>query len=115
MEVGAAVEALGALAQETRLAIYRRLVRQGPAGLAAGRIAEALDLPAPTLSFHLAQLAHVGLVRSRRTGRSIVYAADYEGMRRLLGFLMECCCEELPDEARARRRRSGGKVRRGTR
>jgi ArsR family transcriptional regulator len=112
MEMGEAVEALGALAQETRLAIYRRLVRQGPDGLAAGRIAEALRLPAPTLSFHLAQLAHVGLVKSRRAGRSIVYAADYESMRRLLAFLTQCCCEGQPEDARRRRGRPRRKGRR---
>ena len=112
METPEALEALGALAQETRLAIYRRLVRQGPDGLAAGRIAEALELPAPTLSFHLAQLAHVGLVRSRRAGRSIVYAADYEGMRRLLAFLTQCCCEGQPEEAQPRRKRPRRKGRR---
>lgn len=112
MEAADAVEALGALAQETRLAIYRRLVRQGPDGLAAGRIAQALELPAPTLSFHLAQLAHVGLVRSRRAGRSIVYAADYQGMRRLLAFMTECCCEGQPEEAPTRRTRSRRKGRR---
>ncbi len=75
-----AIEALAALAQETRLAIFRLLVRQGPDGLPAGTIGERLDIPAPTLSFHLAQLSRAGLVTSRRAGRSILYAADYRGM-----------------------------------
>jgi ArsR family transcriptional regulator len=88
-----AVTALSALAQDSRLEIYRRLVRQGPLGLPAGRIAAALQIPPATLSFHLAQLDHAGLVTSRREGRSIVYAADYAAMQRLLAFLTECCCQ----------------------
>ena len=77
-----AVEALGALAQESRLAIFRLLVRQGPDGLPAGDVAEAVGIPPATLSFHLAQLGHAGLVRSRREGRRIIYSADYDGLRR---------------------------------
>jgi DNA-binding transcriptional ArsR family regulator len=88
------VAALGALAQESRLAIFRLLVPRGPRGLAAGQIAERLALPGPTLSFHLGQLAHAGLVRSRREGRSIIYAADYAGMRELMGYLSDNCCRE---------------------
>jgi ArsR family transcriptional regulator, arsenate/arsenite/antimonite-responsive transcriptional repressor len=92
VELSEAVGALGALAQESRLGVFRLLVQRGPRGLAAGEIAERLRLPGPTLSFHLAQLGHAGLVRSRREGRSIIYAADYEGMQRLMGFLTEHCC-----------------------
>ena len=76
MEATTALDRLGALAQETRLALFRRLVQQGPEGLAAGEIAAALTVPAPTLSFHLAQLERAGLVLSRREGRSIRYAAE---------------------------------------
>ena len=93
MEMAAALEALGALAQESRLAAFRLLVQRGPDGLAAGQIAERLDIPPATLSFHLAQLGQAGLVTSTRNGRSIVYAADYKGMDRLMGFLYENCCQ----------------------
>jgi len=92
-----AIEALSALAQETRLAIFRLLVRQGPDGMAAGTIGERLDIPAPTLSFHLAQLSRAGLVGSRRDGRSILYAADYRGMNALLAYLTEDCCQGRPE------------------
>lgn len=89
-----AVAALAALAQESRLEVFRLLVRQGPSGLAAGRIAERLRIPPATLSFHLSQLAGAGLVLARRNGRSIIYAADYAGMRGLMTFLYEQCCQE---------------------
>lgn len=87
-----AVTALGALAQEHRLALYRLLVQAGPEGLAAGAIAEALGVPNSSLSFHLAQLKHAGLVRQERRGRSLIYSADYEAMNGLVGYLMENCC-----------------------
>jgi DNA-binding transcriptional ArsR family regulator len=89
-----ALACLGALAQETRLALFRRLVRRGPQGLAAGALAEALAVPAPTLSFHLATLEHAGLVAARREGRSIVYSASYRAMEELLGYLLANCCAE---------------------
>jgi DNA-binding IscR family transcriptional regulator len=69
------------------------LVRAGPAGLPAGQIAAELDLPNTTLSFHLNQLRHAGLVRFRRTGRSLIYAAEYQSMNDLLAYLMENCCQ----------------------
>jgi ArsR family transcriptional regulator, arsenate/arsenite/antimonite-responsive transcriptional repressor len=86
------IEALAALAQETRLSLFRLLVEQGPQGLAAGEIGDKLRIPAPTLSFHLAQLARAGLVSSRREGRSIIYAADFGGMNGLIAYLTENCC-----------------------
>ena len=92
MESNTATAQLGALAQESRLAIYRLLVQQGEAGLAAGDIAQRLMLPAPTLSFHLAQLKGAGLVRCRRESRSLIYTADYGAMNALLGFLTDNCC-----------------------
>jgi len=92
METTDAIKALGALAQETRLAIYRLLVRAGPAGRAAGAIGESLGIPPATLSFHLAQLAGAGLVRARQDGRFIYYAADFGAMNALVGFLTENCC-----------------------
>jgi ArsR family transcriptional regulator len=106
MKTVEAVVALSALAQDTRLEIYRRLVRQGPDGLPAGEIARALSIPPATLSFHLAQLDHAGLVVARRAGRSIVYAANYDVMRQLLEFLTACCCEATPDKVSRGRSRS---------
>jgi DNA-binding transcriptional ArsR family regulator len=94
METLHAAERLSALAHESRLEIFRRLVQRGPAGLAAGELAEALTVAPPTLSFHLAHLARAGLVTSRRAGRSIVYSADFAAMRELVGFLFENCCGE---------------------
>jgi ArsR family transcriptional regulator, arsenate/arsenite/antimonite-responsive transcriptional repressor len=87
-----AIAALGGLAQDTRLGIFRLLVERGPDGLAAGAIAERLDLPASSLSFHLAQLNHAGLVVQRRAGRSLIYAVDFEIMNSLMGYLTENCC-----------------------
>lgn len=87
-----AVSALGALAQEHRLAAYRLLVQAGPQGMAAGAIAEAVGVPASSMSFHLAQLAHAGLVGQHRESRSIIYAADFAAMNRLMGYLTENCC-----------------------
>ena len=86
------VRALGALAQEHRLAAYRLLVQAGPDGLAAGVLAETLEIAPSSLSFHIAQLANAGLVTQRRNGRSILYAADFAAMGALMGFLTENCC-----------------------
>jgi DNA-binding transcriptional ArsR family regulator len=106
MESKSAVRALGALAQDTRLALFRLLVQAGPAGLAAGDIAERLNVPAPTLSFHLSQLSQAGLVLSVRQGRSILYSADFEAMQALVDFLTQSCCGGRPElcaPARAQR------------
>ena len=92
MEGTDVVAALTALAQESRLAVFRLLVREGPDGLPAGRIAAAIGVPPPTLSFHLSQLSHAGLVRARREGRQVLYAADYARMNALLQYLTENCC-----------------------
>lgn len=92
MESKSAVQSLAALAQETRLAVYRLLVQQGPSGMAAGEIAAQLGLAPATLSFHLKELAHAGLVRARQAGRFIFYAADFEAMNALLAFLTDNCC-----------------------
>jgi ArsR family transcriptional regulator, arsenate/arsenite/antimonite-responsive transcriptional repressor len=92
MDAGTVVRALGALAQEHRLAAFRLLVQAGVDGLAAGGIAERLGVPASSMSFHLAQLGHAGLVSQRRESRSIIYAADYEAMGGLMSYLTENCC-----------------------
>jgi DNA-binding transcriptional ArsR family regulator len=86
------VAALAALAQPHRLAAFRLLVQAGPAGLAAGALAEALEVPNSSLSFHLAQLTRAGLIVQRRHGRSLIYSADFAAMNRLVGFLTENCC-----------------------
>lgn len=88
----AAVEALGALAQEHRLALFRLLVQAGDEGLSAGAIAGELRVPNSSLSFHLAHLTRAGLIRQRREGRSLIYTADYAAMNALVGYLMENCC-----------------------
>ncbi|HZO80462.1 MAG TPA: metalloregulator ArsR/SmtB family transcription factor [Candidatus Binataceae bacterium] len=92
----AAIAALGALAQETRLDIFRLLIGIAPHGMAAGEIGRRLSLAAPTLSFHLNQLRFARLVTSRRQGRSIIYFADYEAMNGLLGYLTDHCCGGRP-------------------
>jgi ArsR family transcriptional regulator len=93
METSDAVAALAALAQDNRLDIFRLLVQAGPDGLAAGRVAEALDLAPNTLTFHFDRLRVAGLVTVRRDGRSMIYAARYETMNGLLAFLTANCCQ----------------------
>jgi DNA-binding transcriptional ArsR family regulator len=92
MEKKDVLSALSALSQETRLDIFRLLIQAGPEGCAAGVIAERLGVPPNTLSFHLAQLNHAGLIVQRRESRSIIYSADYGRMNSLMGFLTENCC-----------------------
>ena len=92
MESSDAVDALGALAQSSRLELFRLLVQAGPEGMAASDIAAELGIPANTLSFHLKTLSHADLVESRQEGRFIYYSANYGQMNALLGFLTENCC-----------------------
>lgn len=92
MKPAAIIEALGALANEHRLGVFRLLVQAGPEGMSAGAVAEALELPASSLSFHLAHLTRTGLITQRRESRSRIYAADFAAMNRLVGFLTENCC-----------------------
>lgn len=97
METTVAVQALGALAQESRLMAFRLLVRSGDDGMAAGEIARALGIPHNTLSSHLSILVNAGLIKSRRESRSIIYSVDFDGTRELLSFLVEDCCQGNPD------------------
>jgi len=97
MKTDDAVSALGALAQAHRLAAYRMLVKAGPKGMSAGQIADALKLPASSLSFHLAHLNRSGLVEQKRDGRSLIYSADFGRMNDLLAYLVEDCCQGRPE------------------
>lgn len=92
-----AVEALGALAHHTRLSVFRALVKAGHGGMIAGAIAEHCGVPPSTMSHHLAALERAGLVQSERESRLIHYRADFAGMRRLLTFLMQDCCQGMPE------------------
>jgi DNA-binding transcriptional ArsR family regulator len=96
MQLDTAVQALSALAQENRLAIFRQLVQAGPGGLVVGQIAEALAIPAATLSFHLKALSHGGLVSHRQEGRFVRYVANFEAMHHLIDYLSENCCGSTP-------------------
>src|SRR3974377_264796 len=96
MKKADAVSALAALAQDSRLDVFRLLVQAGPEGMPAGPVATALDLPPNTLTFHFDRLRMAGLVTVRREGRSMIYAAQFEKMNALLGFLTENCCGGAP-------------------
>ncbi len=96
MDQDKAVAALAALAQDTRLSVFRLLIKAGPDGMIAGALAEAMDVPPSTMSHHLAKLELAGLTSSWRTSRQIHYAADYAGMQALLTFLMADCCQGDP-------------------
>jgi len=93
MEITAALERLSALAQETRLTIFRKLVEQGPTGLPAGELAERIGISPSNLSFHVATLERAGLVAGTKSGRSILYAASYPAMAELLAYLYDNCCQ----------------------
>ena len=92
MHSAKAIDALGALAQEHRLALFRLLVQAGQTGMSAGALAGALSVPNSSLSFHLAHLNRVGLIQQRRDGRSLIYSANYSAMNELVAYLMENCC-----------------------
>ncbi len=98
MKEAAALTALGALGQETRLGLFRLLVQFAPDGMAAGEIAERLAVPAPTLSFHLKELSHAGLVESRSEGRFVIYRARVDVLQELIGFLTDNCCQGMPQQ-----------------
>ncbi len=97
MEPDAVVTALAALAQDSRLAVFRLLVKRGPEGYAAGQIGERLGIPAPTLSFHLKTLAHAGLISARKESRYLYYSANFERMAGIVAFLTEHCCSLATD------------------
>lgn len=94
MNSSSAVIRLASLAQDSRLAVFRLLVRQGPEGMAAGEIAAKLKIPPATLSFHLKELSHAGLLKSRQDGRFIYYAPDFKAMQALVAYLTDNCCVE---------------------
>lgn len=96
METQRALAALAAVAQESRLAVYRLLVQAGPIGMAASRIAGSLGMAPSSLSFHLKELAHAGLVTQKQEGRFVIYAANFATMNALVGFLTENCCGGIP-------------------
>jgi len=90
------ISALAALAQESRLAVFRALVQAGPEGMAATRISEHVGIPPSSLSFHLKEMSHADLVTSHHEGRFVIYAANYSTMNGLIGFLTENCCGGNP-------------------
>ncbi len=92
MEAKQVIDALGALAHETRLAAFRLLVQRGPDGLPAGAISQALGLPPSSLTFHLQQLTRAGLITQRRSSRQLIYATDFAAMNGLMFYLTENCC-----------------------
>lgn len=98
MQADIVIRALAALAQEHRLAAFRLLVQAGAEGIPAGVLADRIGVPPSSMSFHLAQLAHAGLVTQRRESRSIIYSADYAAMGGLMAYLTENCCDGVPCE-----------------
>jgi len=108
MDAARVIAALGALAHETRLKVYRMLVERGPDGLSAGTIAERVDLPPSSLTFHLQQLFHAGLVTQRRLSRQLIYATDFAAMNAVMAYLTENCCsgaEACPPTCKATAKR----------
>ncbi|YCM43235.1 metalloregulator ArsR/SmtB family transcription factor [Verrucomicrobiaceae bacterium 227] len=97
MKLKEAVQALAALAHESRLEVFRLLVKEGPGGICAGDLSRTLDIPKPTMSFHLKELSSSGLIESERMGRSVKYRLKNEGMRKLMQFLSEDCCQGRPE------------------
>jgi DNA-binding transcriptional ArsR family regulator len=104
MDTKASLAALSALAQESRLAVFRLLVQAGPGGMAASKIAEHLDIAPSSLSFHLKELTHAGMLTPRQDGRFVIYSANVEAMNDLVGFLTENCCGGVPCGAPAAKR-----------
>lgn len=101
MKSTAVVTALSALAQESRLAVFRLLVRRGPEGFTPSEIADRLDIAGPTLSFHLKELQHAGLISARREGRFLFYSTRFDQMESLIGFLTDECCSQATGDCAA--------------
>ena len=97
MDSNRLIKMLGALSQETRLAVFRLLVKTGKQGMAAGELARQLEIPHNTLSTHLSVLTNADLLQSRRESRSIIYSVNFDGTRNMLAFLLEDCCQGQPD------------------
>ena len=120
MKTREVIAGLGSLAQETRLSIYRMLVQKGPEGMAAGAIGEALGVPASSLSFHLHQLMHAGLITQERQSRQLIYSANFERMNALVTYLTENCCGgvgcvpgcEVPERDEGVKREASARARR---
>lgn len=120
MTITAVLAGLGSLAQETRLAIYRLLVETGPGGLSASAIAKALEVPASSLSFHLHQLAHAGLITHERRSRQLIYSANYDRMNALVAYLTENCrggtvcasAGDVPNQGQGEGREASARARR---
>jgi DNA-binding transcriptional ArsR family regulator len=106
METKQAIAALAAIAQESRLAVFRLLVQAGPEGMIASKISEQLEIPPSSLSFHLKELSHAGMVNVRQDGRFMIYSANFDTMNSLLGFLTENCCGGAPCALRLAVRRT---------
>ena len=98
MEANETIAALAALAQETRLSVFRLLIACGPEGMSAGEVGDTLEVPPATLSFHFKELSHAGLVTSRQQGRYVYYAANFAQMAALMSFLTQNCCKGMPQE-----------------
>ena len=97
------IDGLAALAHETRLAIFRRLVRRGLEGESAGELARWLEVRPQTMSFHVKEMSRAGLLRSRREGRNVFYSVDFDHARGLIAYLVDSCCADVPAERKARR------------
>ncbi len=110
MEATQVISALGALAHETRLAVFRLLVQRGPEGLSAGTIAEQVGLQPSSLTFHLQQLLHAGLITQRRMSRQLIYATDFAAMNAVMAYLTKNCCGNAQDCAPACRPSEAGKA-----
>lgn len=104
MRTKQALKALSALAQESRLAIFKLLVKYGKDGISAGDLSEKLGIPAATLSFHLSQLSNAEMVVSRKQGRTVIYSANFDSMRDLLGYLYDRCSEAVGEDFFAERK-----------
>jgi DNA-binding transcriptional ArsR family regulator len=96
MEIKTVVTALAAIAQESRLTIFRLLVQAGPEGMPAGQIAAATGIAPSSLSFHLKEMSHAHMLTSRQEGRYVIYSANFDSMNRLLAYLTENCCQGVP-------------------